>query len=136
MFEDTTAFFTTAIIVVGALAFLLIVWTLIVRTRWGKESGLGEALEQVADAKISERELESSLVSEQIEERVKEILAEHGIVHERSVDFGTSSDGSLEMWIDEKVYTDVSQIPDKTIRNAVTQAVEEFNRPVDEPEEE
>jgi hypothetical protein len=87
-----------------------------------------EALKEVSDARVEKGEMQASLIGEQIEERVKQILAQKGKLAELVLDFGTAEDGSLEIWIDEKRYTLVSEIPDSDVRDAVAQAVEEFNR--------
>ena len=84
-------------------------------------------MDMVADAKFEEGEKRASLVSEQIEERVKQILVSQGLALDEKIDFGTASDGSLEIWIEETAYTSVDKIPDKNVRNAVAKAVEEFN---------
>jgi hypothetical protein len=43
------------------------------------------------------------------------------------VDFGTAEDGSLEIWIADKRYTNVDDIPDARVRDAISEAVEAFN---------
>jgi hypothetical protein len=133
MFENFDQMLATGVIVLGTL--LLVVWTLIVRTRWGKKSGLGKDLEMVEDAKYEEGEKPASLVSEQIEERVKQILSAKGLTNGHEIDFGTAADGSLEIWVDGVAYVNVGDIPDTAIREAVGEAVEEFNRPMMEADE-
>jgi hypothetical protein len=46
----------------------------------------------------------------------------------RSIDFGTASDGSLEIWVDDKSYASVDQVPDMRLRELIARAAEEFNR--------
>lgn len=135
MFENFDQMLATGVIVLGTLLLLLVVWTLIVRTRWGKKSGLGKDLEMVDDAKLEEGEKPASLVSEQIEERVKQILTAKGLTMGHEIDFGSAADGSLEIWVDGVAYVNVGDIPDTAIREAVGEAVEEFNRPMMEADE-
>ncbi len=72
-------------------------------------------------------ELQASLVSEKIEDMVKNKLREHPDLRDVVIDFGTSPDGSLEIWIDSERYIDVEEIPDRRIREAIAKAVEDFN---------
>lgn len=72
-------------------------------------------------------ELQASPVSEKIEDMVKNKLREHSDLREVMIDFGTSLDGSLEIWIDGERYLDVEDIPDERIRKAIAEAVEDFN---------
>jgi hypothetical protein len=72
-------------------------------------------------------ELQASPVSEKIEDMVKNKLREHSDLREVMIDFGTSLDGSLEIWIDSERYLDVEDIPDERIRKAIAEAVEDFN---------
>ena len=43
------------------------------------------------------------------------------------LDFGTASDGSLRIWVSDRAYDEVDDIPDSSVRNAVKKAVDEFN---------
>ena len=72
-------------------------------------------------------ELQASPVSEKIEDMVKEKLREHPALRDVVIDFGTSLDGSLEIWIDSERYLNVEDIPDKLIREAIAEAVKDFN---------
>ncbi len=82
----------------------------------------------VADARIEEGERPSSLVAEQIEEMVKASLAADPELGSVRFDLGTAPDGTLEIWIDERAYTSVKDIPDPRIRQAIEEAAEEWNR--------
>jgi hypothetical protein len=72
-------------------------------------------------------EFQASPVSEKIEDMVKEKLQVYSDLRNVVVDFGTSLDGSLEIWIDGERYLDVEEIPDERIRKAIAEAVEDFN---------
>lgn len=72
-------------------------------------------------------EFQASPVSEKIEDMVKNKLREHSDLRDVGIDFGTSLDGSLEIWIDSERYLNVEDIPDERIRKAISEAVEDFN---------
>jgi hypothetical protein len=86
------------------------------------------SMSEVSDAHTDQGEFKASLIGEQIEEMVRERLAEDPSLAGISLDFGTAPDGSLEIWVDGERYTSVDQIPDERIRSAVADAVAEFNR--------
>ncbi len=124
--------------VVGLLAalligivILLVIWAVVVRRRSAEiEAGEVplESLSAVSAAKYEAGELPAALVSEQIEEMVKQRLASYPDLAEVKLDFATGSDESLVIWVDDQSYTDIDQIPDERIRAAITEAVETFNR--------
>ena len=128
MIEDPTQLGIVVIITAAVLLFLFVMWTLIVRSRRSRAFKPGESLNQVKDAHIDEGERPASIVSEQIEEKVKEILKAEGKTLEQGIDFVTGAGGSLEIWIGEECYKEVDEIPREDIRNAVKKAVSEFNR--------
>lgn len=128
MIQDFSQLATVAIMTAAILLFLFVVWNLIVRSRRAKGFKSGEALEQIMDAHLEEGERSAAIISEQIEEQVKEILKTQGKMLDREIDFASAADGSLEIWIDGEKYNEVSEIPDEDIRAALTKAVEEFNR--------
>ncbi|HEY42669.1 MAG TPA: hypothetical protein G4O11_01675 [Anaerolineae bacterium] len=72
-------------------------------------------------------EFQASPVSEQIEDMVQQKLQAYSDLRSVVVDFGTSLDGSLEIWIDGERYLDIEDIPDDRIRKAIAEAVEDFN---------
>jgi len=79
------------------------------------------------DAHLDKGEEQASPSSEQIEGMVRKRLAEYPDLAEQVVDFGTAEDGSLEIWIADKRYTSVDDIPDVRVREAISEAVKEFN---------
>jgi hypothetical protein len=70
----------------------------------------------------------SSFTSEQIEEIVKSKLAQYPDLLEMHFDFRTTAGGMLEIIFGERTYQDVDQIPDERVRQAIAEAVAEFNR--------
>lgn len=78
--------------------------------------------------KDNENDVSASFSSEQIEELVKSRLAEYPDLLDTHFDFRTSAGGMLEIVIGERTYQDVDQIPDERVRQAIAEAVAEFNR--------
>lgn len=126
MFSNLSELQIALLVASGVVTLPLLVWFVLSRLRKPSFKP-GAALDAVDDAVIEDGERAASLVSEQIEERVKQILAEQGSTLDEKIDFGTASDGSLEIWIDGKAYPTVDNIPDKKVRNAFATAIEEFN---------
>ncbi len=91
------------------------------------ESGRRHVMKPNRDPE-GEADQEASFSSEQIEELVKSKLAEHADILETHFDFRTSASGLLEIVFGERTYHDVEQIPDERVRQAITEAVAEFNR--------
>ena len=113
------------------IVLLLVIWAIVVRRRT-KEIDEGElppeSLEAVSDAKIEPNEQAASLVSEQIEQMVKERLASYPDLADVKLDFATGTDESLVVWVNDQSYSDIDQIPDERIRSAISEAVETFNQ--------
>jgi hypothetical protein len=126
--EDFSQLATVALMTAATLLFLFLVWNLIVRSRRVRGFKSGEALEAIMDARLDEDERPASIISEQIEEQVKAILEAEGMTSDFKLDFASAMDGSLEIWIGEERYTEVEDIPDPKIKEAVKRAVEDFNR--------
>ncbi|MFV1858131.1 MAG: hypothetical protein ACC647_02140 [Anaerolineales bacterium] len=124
--------------VVGLLAalligivILLVIWAIVVRRRSAKiKAGevLPESLGAVSEAKLEADELPAALVSEQIEEMVKQRLASYPDLSDVKLDFATGAEKSLVIWVNDESYTDIDRIPDDRIRAAISEAVETFNR--------
>ena len=79
------------------------------------------------DAHLETGEEQASPISEQIEGMVRIRLAEYPDLAEQVIDFGTAADGSLEIWIADKRYINVDDIPDTRVRDAISEAVEAFS---------
>lgn len=127
MIEDFSQLATVAIMTAATLLFLFVVWILIVRSRRSRDFKSGEALQAIMDARLDEGERKATIISEQIEENVKEILKADEAISETKIDFASAADGSLEIWIDNQRYVAIDEIPNEKIRAAIAKAVEEFN---------
>ena len=119
---------TIVIVVAFALILTLIVWNTLARRRAASSVAKRRTVEAVQDARVEKGERLAEPISEQIEEMVRRILAAQGDELANDIDFGTGEDGSLEIWVAGKCYTSPDQIHDSRVREAVQQAVEEFNR--------
>jgi len=73
------------------------------------------------------REHLAAAFAEQIEDLLRAKLMSDPLLVARNVDLGTAADGSLEIIVDGKSYGDVSQVPDKSVREALFGAVGEWN---------
>ncbi len=118
-----------AVGVVGAvLLIVFIAWNIIVRRRRVAYHYTPSSLDDVADAQIEKGEFSSSIISEQIEEKVKQILEEQGLSLGDELDFGTASDGSLQIWVSGQAYDELDETPVSSVRDAVKKAVDEINQ--------
>jgi hypothetical protein len=70
----------------------------------------------------------SSMATEQIEDLARAKLAAYPDLALTEFDFGTAPDGSLQIWVNGSQYNAVKDIPDVRIREAIEQAVAEFNK--------
>ncbi len=117
-------------LLIGILV-LLALWAIWVRRRT-EEIEEGElptdSLDAVSEAKFDPDEQVASLVSEQIEEMVKQRLASYPDLADVKLDFATGADESLVVWVNSQSYSDIDQIPDDRIRAAISEAVETFNQ--------
>ncbi len=121
-------------LIVGLLIgiiLLLVIWAIVVRRRTKEIEEVElppESLNAVSEAKIEPNEQAASLVSEQIEEMVKQRLASYPDLADVKLDFATAPDESLVVWVNDQSYSDIDQIPDDRIRSAISEAVETFNQ--------
>jgi hypothetical protein len=76
----------------------------------------------------SPAERRASPAAEMMQAIVRREMAADPAFKGQSIDFGTAPDGSLEIWIGEKLYQGVEQIPDESLRRVIARAAEEFNR--------
>jgi hypothetical protein len=65
--------------------------------------------------------------AEQIEDIANALLAEDPQLAGTKIDFGTAPDGSLEIWVGDKRYTDIAHLPDEHLRAVMQQAVARYN---------
>ena len=127
MFTGTTLILILGIFLVGIVLLLGIRKASVFRSRSAEASPLERLEPLLPDAHLGKDEEQASPISEQIEEMVRKRLAEYPDLAEQVVDFGTAVDGSLEIWIADKRYTSVDDIPDDRVREAISEAVKEFN---------
>jgi hypothetical protein len=127
MFSGTTLIYILGIFCVVVILLLGIRKASGFRARSSEPSHLERLNPLLPDAHLENDEEQASPISEQIEEMVRIRLAEYPDLTEQVVDFGTAADGSLEIWIADKRYTSVDDIPDSRVRDAISEAVEAFN---------
>ena len=70
----------------------------------------------------------ASTAIERIEEQANQTLGRTAGLEGTRLDFGTAADGSLEIWVDDRRYDSLGDIPDARIRKAIEDAVAAFNR--------
>jgi hypothetical protein len=125
--------FQGLLLVGAALTFgviaILIIWTFIVRRRMRRLDSSFSSTDPVVTLEKEPGEFKASIVSERIEDIAQRIITEHPSLASVDLDFETASDGSLRIWVDGEVYESVDAIPDGRIRQAIADAVEEFNQP-------
>jgi len=127
MFTGTTLIYILGIFCVLIILLLGIRKASGFRARSSEPSPLERLNPLLSDAHLDEGEEQASPISEQIEGMVQIRLAEYPDLAGQVVDFGTAADGSLEIWIADKRYTSVDDIPDVRVRDAISEAVEAFN---------
>jgi hypothetical protein len=66
--------------------------------------------------------------AEQIEDVLRSQMNADPYLHSLDVDFGTGSDGGLEIKVGDKVYKAIEQIPDLRLREAIARAVATYNQ--------
>ncbi len=117
-----------ALIIIALIFVVVVLLILVRRARIRSASEPSPIMARVADARLEPDERLSSIVAEQIEEMVKRKLAQYPDLANLSIDFGTMSDGTIDIWLDDQQYNDPEEIPDQRIREAIKAAVAEFNR--------
>jgi hypothetical protein len=73
-------------------------------------------------------ERQASAAAEVLESIIQRRMAADPALAGQRLDFGTSPDGSLEIWWNDQTYTGIDQLPDARVREVIAQAIEEFNR--------
>lgn len=117
-----------ALILIALIFAVVVLLILARRSRLRSASDSSPLMASVGDARLEPDERLSSIVSEQIEEVVKRKLAQYPDLANLSIDFGTMSDGTIDIWLDDQQYNDPEEITDQRIREAIKAAVAEFNR--------
>lgn len=116
------------LLVAGLLiVILLVVWRVSVIRQSRRDEAVPSYEERMRGIKPEPEERVASAASERIEFLVRQRLAGHPDLAEKTIDFGTQEDGTLGIWIEGEKYEDPESIPDERIRSAVREAVSEFN---------
>lgn len=112
------------------IILLLVAWRINVsRQLQDQPPHTGPSQEALRDARIDPGERVAEPFAEQIESMVHNLLAGEADLDPTSLDFGTEEDGSLAIWYGGNKYTQVDEIPEPRVRQAVEEAVDSFNRP-------
>jgi hypothetical protein len=117
-------------ILIGVLILVVLaLFAWFIANRRSKEGPLEkEAHAMVRDAQIEPyMDRPSSEVSEQIEQMVKQKIAAYADLADTIIDFGSTPDGGVAVWINKHQYDRVEDIPDDRIKKAVQEAVQKFN---------
>ncbi len=69
----------------------------------------------------------ASPISEAIEDMVRERLAADPTLQGVIVDFGSTDDGGLEIWVDDERFTSVNDIRHDRIKTIIEEAVNAYN---------
>jgi len=69
----------------------------------------------------------ASPFAEQIEDILRSKL-DSDPFNKFEIDFGTGKDGSLEIWVNGKMYASVDEIPDEGLKKAFREAVEKWEK--------
>jgi hypothetical protein len=65
--------------------------------------------------------------AEEIEDIAKELIAADPQLTGTRLDFGTAPDGSLEIWLGDKRYTEIAHLPDPRLQAILRQAVARYH---------
>jgi hypothetical protein len=65
---------------------------------------------------------------EQIEDILKEYLEADEYLSQYKVDLDAARDGGIEIWVNGEMYTDVKALPDERLRQAIQEAVDQWNK--------
>ena len=66
--------------------------------------------------------------AEQIEDILRAKIEADEYLNQFNIDFGTASDGGLEIWVNGEMYTDVKALPDERLRQAFQEAIEQWDK--------
>ena len=102
---------------------------------WMRETPPAETLDALAKEgkKVSvfyyeDGEKIAAPFSEQIEDIFKAKVAADPNLKHYKVDLGTAGDGTLELWIDEKKYTKLDDLPEEGLKKAFRDSVTQWNK--------
>ena len=69
----------------------------------------------------------ASPFAEQIEDVLRAKIANDPQLKSVNIDFGTASDGGLDIWVNGTKYSGVANIPDERLKQALLEAVKDWN---------
>lgn len=65
--------------------------------------------------------------AEQIEDVLRAKIAKDPYLKSFEIDFGTATDGGLEVWVNGTKYDGVANVPDERLKQALLEAVKDWN---------
>jgi hypothetical protein len=123
---DPTTLFIVGVIGAVALIALLVPYIVATRRKHPPTELPPATKAMIADARIDPGERVASTAAEQIEERVKQKLAQYPDLAGTKIDFGSVPDLTVDIWVNDVQYDDVDDIPDERIRRAIQEAAASF----------
>ena len=124
-------FIVVSVFLLSLLLLALFFGFVMQRRRRGSKASLASApdwAQAISKPASAGGERIASVISEQIEDLVKARMQADPMLQDLKIDFGTSADGALEIWIDDQRYEDVNAIPDERIRIMIQEAVAAYNQ--------
>lgn len=127
-----TQLLTVIVLVFFGLAVLLLAGMYSLRRRraerqaWSPPADRG--LRRISQERIA------SPVSEVIEDMVRARMASDPDLKGITLDFGTSDDGGLEIWLGDECYQGVDALPNSRLKGHIAAAVAEYNRDLESGE--
>ena len=67
--------------------------------------------------------------AEQIEDILHALLEKDPYLKQFEVDLGTGPDGGLQIWVNGQVYDAIEALPDRRLKQALRQAVKQWDKP-------
>ena len=83
--------------------------------------------EGVTSFDYDEGEKVAAPFAEQIEDVLRAKVESDPYLKSFDIDFGTGADGGLEIWVNGEKYDGVANLPDEHLKQALLQAVKEWN---------
>lgn len=80
------------------------------------------------DLRLISHERMAAPVSEAIEDMVKARMAADPDLKGLDLDFATSDDGGLEIWLGDERYETIESLPESRLKAYIAEAVDEYNR--------
>jgi hypothetical protein len=114
------------VLVIFGLALILLAATYSTRRRRIERQAWSPPAE--GSLELTRQERMASPLSEVIEDMVNARMARDPDLKRIALDFATSADGGLEIWVDDERYESVDQLPASRLKTYIAQAVEQYNR--------